>query len=163
MCKNTAAGEHNESEINMWGLIKIFWALYKSGRGILNPNYNPMRHAPAEVKFLATVILACFWCLAFGIFAGELLTIGYNMVGHVAIVSMAFGTWAVFRQFKRTYGVRAGTADFLRMPDRSSRCDEMTEEERVARVKEWNNRDIWNDPAVATEQTTDKQKLYYGS
>jgi len=69
----------------------------------------------------------------------------------------------VFRQVKKTYGVRAGTNDYLRMPDRSSRCDEMTEEERIAKVKEWNNRDIWNDPGVATEKPTDKQTLFYGS
>ena len=113
----------------MWGLIKIFWALYKSGRGILNPNYNPMRHAPAEVKFLATVILACFWCLAFGLYIGELLTIGYNMLGHVAIVTMVFVTWYVFRSLNHT---NARGADYLRMPDYSSRCDEMTGEQRRA-------------------------------
>ena len=147
----------------MFTILKFVYLMFKAGKDVLNPNLNPLQHAPQHVRYFASVVLACFWCLAFGIYIGELLTIGYNMVGHVAIVSMAFGTWAVFRQFKKTYGVRAGTADFLRMPDRSSRCDEMTEEERLARVKEWNNRDIWNDPAVATEQTTDKQTLYYGS
>ena len=147
----------------MFTILKFIYLMFKAGKDVLNPNLNPLRHAPQHVRYFASVVLACFWCLAFGIYIGELLTIGYNMVGHVAIVSMAFGTWAVFRQFKKTYSVRAGTADFLRMPDRSSRCDEMTEEQRMARVKEWNNRDIWNDPGVATDKPTDKQTLYYGS
>jgi len=32
--------------------------------------------------------------------------------------------------FKRTYGPREGTLEYLRMPDRSSRCDELTDEQR---------------------------------
>jgi fatty acid desaturase len=127
--KNTAAGGHNESEIIMWGLIKIFWALYKSGRGILNPNYNPMRHAPAEVKFLATVILACFWCLAFGIFAGELLTIGYNMIGHIAVLAMVFVTWSSFQWFRKKYPALP-TPPLMRDPGRAQRDYELTDQER---------------------------------
>jgi len=51
---------------------------------------------------------------------------------------MAFITWAVFKQFDRIYSPRAGTQDWLRMPDRSSRCDEMTEEQRLEKIKEFN-------------------------
>ena len=65
------------------------------------------------------------------------LLIGYNMVGHIAVISMAFITWGVFKQFDRIYSPRAGTQDWLRMPDRSSRCDEMTDEQRILKVNEW--------------------------
>ena len=33
---------------------------------------------------------------------------------------------------------RTGTEEWLRMSDKGSRCDEMTEEERLAKVKELN-------------------------
>jgi hypothetical protein len=77
------------------------------------------------------ILLSCFWCLAFGLYIGELLTIGYNMLGHVAIVTMVFVTWYVFRSLNHT---NARGADYLRMPDYSSRCDEMTDEQRRASV-----------------------------
>jgi len=56
------------------------------------------------------------------------------MLGHIAVISMAFVTWTVFKQFDRVYGRKNGTQDWLRMPDRSSRCDEMTDEQRMAKV-----------------------------
>jgi hypothetical protein len=96
------------------------------------------------------------------LYIGEQLTIGYNMFGHIAIISMAFGTWAVFRSVEKSYGPREGTVDFLRMPDRSSRCDDLTDEERMARAREWNNRDIWNDPTYSKEEE-EKRKYFYGS
>jgi hypothetical protein len=101
--------------------------------------------------------------LAFGLYIGELLTIGYNMLGHIAIISMVFATWAVFTSMEKAYSPRKGTVDYLRMPDRSSRCDELTEEQRLARVREWNNRDIWNDPTYSKEQQENKQNHFYGS
>jgi hypothetical protein len=60
-------------------------------------------------------------------------------MGHTAAITMAFVTWAVFKQFDRIYGARAGTQEWLRMPDRSSRCDEMTEEQRLEKIKEFKN------------------------
>jgi len=114
----------------MFTVIKLLVLLYKAGLTSLNPNLNSLRYAPAYVKYFTSVLLSCFWCLAFGIYVGELLTIGYNMIGHIAIISMAFGTAIVFRQFEKTYGPRSESVDYLRMPDRSSRCDELTDEER---------------------------------
>ena len=46
--------------------------------------------------------------------------------------------------------------DALRQPDRSPRCYELTEEERLAKVREWNNRNVWNTPEL-----TDKDELNY--
>ena len=116
----------------MWGLIKLIWAGFCAGKKLLDPNINPLRHAPVHIRYFASILLGCFWSLAFGLYIGELMTIGYNMLGHIAIISMAFGTWLVFGQFKKTYGPREGTVDWLRSPDRGSRCDELTEEQRLA-------------------------------
>jgi hypothetical protein len=128
----------------------------------VNPNINPLRHAPVYIKYFLSILLGCFWSLAFGLYVGELFAIGYNMLGHIAIISMVFATWAVFTSVEKTYGPRKGTVDYLRMPDRSSRCDELTEEQRLARVKEWNNRDIWNDPTYSKDEE-EKRKYFYGS
>jgi hypothetical protein len=46
--------------------------------------------------------------------------------------------------------------DALRQPDRSPRCYELTEEERLAKVREWNNRNVWNTPEL-----TNKDELNY--
>ena len=108
-------------------------------QSLLDPNLNPLRHAPFFVRYLATLLLACFWCLAFGTYFGDFQAIGYNMVGHAAVISMAFVTWAVFKQFNRIYGPREGTQEWLRMPDRSSRCDEMSDEQRLEKIKEFKN------------------------
>lgn len=118
----------------MYGLFKFIFMLCVQGKNLLNPNINPLRHAPSHIKYFASILLGCFWSLAFGLYIGELMTIGYNMIGHVAIISMVFGTWAVFRSVETVYGPRAGTVDWLRTPDRSSRCDELTEEQKLAAV-----------------------------
>lgn len=54
--------------------------------------------------------------------------------------------------FKR--GVEA-----LRQPDRNPRCYEMTEKERLAKVREWNNRNVWNEPTLAEQD----KETYYGA
>ena len=122
-------------EIYMSSVLKFFTFMLQKLRSLLDPNLNPLRHAPAFVRYFATVLLASFWCLAFGMYLGDIETIGYNMMGHTAVISMAFVTYAVFKQFNRIYGPREGTQEWLRMPDRSSRCDEMTEEQRLDKIK----------------------------
>jgi len=114
----------------MFALLKFIYILFKAFKNGLNPNLNSLRYAPVYLRYFTSIVLACFWCLAFGLYIGELLTIGYNMLGHIAIISMAFATGAVMQVFKKTYGPREGTAEYLRMPDHSSRCDEFTEEQR---------------------------------
>jgi hypothetical protein len=45
------------------------------------------------------------------------------------------------------------------MPDYSSRCDELTEDQRLAKIQEWNNRNVWNEP-----KHSEKDKdVYYGA
>jgi hypothetical protein len=123
----------------MSSVFNLFSLMLQKLRSLLDPNLNPLRHAPLLVRYFATVLLASFWCLAFGMYFGDIQTVGYNMVGHTAVISMAFVTWAVFKQFDRIYGPRAGTQEWLRMPDRSSRCDEMTEEQIREKIKEFKN------------------------
>ena len=121
----------------MSSVLKLINFPFQKLRSLLDPNLNPLRHAPAFVRYLSTLLLACFWCLAFGTYFGDIQAVGYNMMGHAAVISMAFLTWAVFKQFDRIYGPREGTQEWLRMPDRSSRCDEMTEEQRLEKIKEF--------------------------
>jgi hypothetical protein len=114
----------------VFSILKFIYILFKAFKDGLNPNLNSLRYAPTYLKYFTSIVLACFWCLAFGIYIGELLTIGYNMIGHIAIITMAFSTGYIMRLFKKTYGPRQGTVEYLRMPDYSSRCDELTEEQR---------------------------------
>jgi len=114
----------------MFSVLKFIYILFKASRDIVNPNINPLRHAPVYVKYFLSILLGCFWSLAFGLYIGELLTIGYNMLGHIAIISMVFATWGVFRSVENTYKPRTGV-NWLRAPDHSSRCDELTEDQRL--------------------------------
>ena len=47
----------------------------------------------------------------------------------------------------------------LRQPDRNPRCYEMSDEERLDLVREWNNRNVWNTPELAEEDAN----TYYGA
>lgn len=39
----------------------------------------------------------------------------------------------------------------LRQPDRNPRCYELTDQERLDKIRKWNNRNIWNDPTLTYE------------
>lgn len=128
----------------MFTVLKFLYFLFKSGNKLINPNLNPLKYAPPQVRYIATVLLACFWCLAFGLYFKKFESIGYNMVGHIAVISMVFVTWGVFQLSEKTYSMRNGTVDYLRMPDASSRCDELTDEVRLARVSHLDQKDVHN-------------------
>lgn len=54
----------------------------------------------------------------------------------------------------------------LRQPDRNPRCYELTDQERLAKIREWNNRNVWNDPTLTYEDQLAKQQpkdRYYGA
>ena len=114
----------------MFSIIKFIWIITREFPRLLQIDRNALKHVPDPTKYLAMILLSCFWCLAFGLFIGELLTIGYNMIGHIAIISMVFVTWWTFKNYKIKNSVRR-SEDYLRMPDRSSRCDEYTPEQRL--------------------------------
>jgi hypothetical protein len=50
----------------------------------------------------------------------------------------------------------------LRQPDRNPRCYELTDAEKQAKIREWNNRNVWNDPAL-TQQDELAKNTYYGA
>lgn len=122
----------------MFSVLKFIWFVFKtlkqSGHDLLNPDVNPLRHMPVYIRYFTSILIACFWCLAFGLFFGELLFIGYNMLGHIAILTMVFFTWGAFKTSEQLYGPRTGV-NYLRQPDRSSRCDELTDEQREELAK----------------------------
>jgi len=115
----------------MFSVLKFIYIVFKAFPALLNVDRNALANVPNPTKYLAMIMLSCLWCLAFGLYIGELLTIGYNMLRHVAIVTMVFVTWYTFRSLNT--GNPRG-ANYLRMPDYSSRCDELTEEQRLASI-----------------------------
>lgn len=125
----------------MFSLLKFLYLIGREFPRLLDIRVNGLSHIPDPTKYLSMVLLSCFWCLAFGIYIGELLTIGYNMIGHVALITMAFVTWYVFRNYqKRQESIvkyNRHNINWLRMPDRSSRCDEYTDEERERLAKKY--------------------------
>ena len=48
----------------------------------------------------------------------------------------------------------------MRDPLHNPRCYEMTEQERLDRIREWNNRNVWNTPELAEE---DETNFYHGA
>lgn len=114
----------------MWGLWKFIVAVSTAAVELLNPDRNALRHAPAAVRYGASILLACLWCLAFGIWAGELWMIGYNMLGHILVISMAFVTWSVFKVIMARYPER-NQYELLRDPARQPKCYEMTDQEKL--------------------------------
>lgn len=116
----------------MFSVLKFLWMVCTAFPGLLNVDRNALKNVPDPTKYLSMVMLSCFWCLAFGLYIGELLTIGYNMIGHIAIVTMVFVTWRVFKGFTTNTNTnsRQYTQEYLRAPDRGSRCDEYTDEWR---------------------------------
>lgn len=118
----------------MIGLFKLLVMLFRAGVHLLDPDRNPLRHAPVKAKWLASVLLGSFWALAFTLYIGELWLIGYNIIGHILLITMVFVTWLTFRHFKNTYAPRTDV-DYLRNPDRSPRCQELTDEQRLEAIQ----------------------------
>lgn len=118
----------------MFSIFKFFFILLRSFPDLLSIDRNALKSVPDPTKYLAMILLSCFWCLSFGIYFGELLTIGFNMFGHVALITMVFVTWWTFRGLQPISPVGL-SVDFLRAPDRSSRCDEYSVEQREQMAK----------------------------
>jgi hypothetical protein len=114
----------------MFAVLKFFYLLLRGSWDVTNPNLNPMRYAPPYVKYVASILLGCFWSLAFGLYTAQFLFIGYNMIGHIAIISMMFVTWYTFKHFKNMYEPRSNYL-ILRDPGFSPKCYEMTDAEKL--------------------------------
>ena len=113
----------------MFGILKFIIALYKAYVDLLNPNRNILQYTPPQFKYIISILIASLWAIAFSLYFGELYTLGYNVIGHVAIVSMAFLTWYVLR--KNNYTKLRDEYDLLRDPNRLPKCYELTDEERL--------------------------------
>jgi hypothetical protein len=111
----------------MYSLFKFLSFILKEFGNLLNVDRNALKNVPDPTKYLSMIMLSCFWCLAFGLYIGELATIGYNMIGHIAVLSMAMVTWKIFQNYESP---NQRGLNYLRQPDRSSRCDEYSDEQR---------------------------------
>ena len=63
----------------------------------LDPTWNALSSAHGEWKCTMSIILAGMWCLIFGIYTAELTFIGYNILGHIALITGIFVTHRAFR------------------------------------------------------------------
>lgn len=119
----------------MYGLLKFLMLVGSTFRDLLSVDRNALAAVPASYKYLVMIMLSCFWALAFGLYVGEVLFIGYSMIGHIALITMAFVTWYTFRNLKRIHSwSMRGNYELLRDPARLPKCHEMTDEERVQAV-----------------------------
>ena len=115
----------------MWGLLKFLWIIGKNFGYLLNVDRNALANIPDYAKFFSMVLLSCFWALAFGLYVGELLFIGYSMLGHIALITMCFVTWWTFKGYRDRARFRSkNDYSWLRAPDRSARDQELTDEQR---------------------------------
>lgn len=69
--------------------------------GLLDSTQNALKSAPLEYKYTLSIVLASMWCIAFGIYTYELIYIGYNIIGHIALITCVFITWGVFKYQKK--------------------------------------------------------------
>jgi len=111
------------------GLFKFLRLLFRTFWQLLDPNFNGLKNAPMQIKYIVSIWLGCFWALAFSLYTGELYYLGYNVLGHGAVISMAFITWLVIKTVQKQYPDRP-KYDQLRQPDRAQRDSEMSDEER---------------------------------
>jgi hypothetical protein len=49
----------------MFGILKLFYFMFQNVRKVIDPNLNPLRHAPIYVRYIASILLFCVWPLAF--------------------------------------------------------------------------------------------------
>ncbi|CAM3799083.1 hypothetical protein [Polynucleobacter brandtiae] len=118
----------------MYSIIKFVLFLFHSGWKILNPNLNPLRNAPLQVKYFATVLLGCFWSLAFCLYTAQFFFIGINMLAHIVLISMIFVTWYTFTYFRKKYPSR-NLPPLMRDRYFAPKCYEMTEAEKSFAIK----------------------------
>lgn len=115
----------------MFAFLKFIWIVCKNFKHLLNIDRNALANIPDYAKYYSMIILSCFWALAFGLYVGELFFIGYSMIGHIALITMAFVTWWTFRGYQERAKFKPRQGDsWLRAPDRSARDDEMSDEQR---------------------------------
>tara|TARA_B110000503_G_C7053785_1_gene373498 strand:- start:344 stop:772 length:429 start_codon:yes stop_codon:yes gene_type:complete len=125
---------HVSKVLNMFSLLKFFVIIFRGGWNIINPNINPLRSAPPHIKYFASILLGCFWSLAFGLYTAQFFFIGLNMLAHIGIISMVFATWYTFRYSRKTYGSVA--YPLMRDPSFSPKCYEMTDAEKLVSIEQ---------------------------
>jgi len=48
--------------------------------------------------------------------------------------------------------------EVLRQPDRNPRCYELTDAEKLQKIKEWNARNVWNTPELTEQDNLNNDK-----
>jgi hypothetical protein len=138
----SAADLQQKERIDMYGSLKFLVLVFKTFRDLLSVDRNALASVPTPTKYLAMIMLSCFWALAFGLYVGEVYFIGYSMMGHLALVTIAFVTWWTFKRLRQTYfkpmTLMRHEFELLRDPARFPKCYEMTDAEREQAVARLN-------------------------
>jgi|TARA_B100000035_G_C21010146_1_gene559239 hypothetical protein len=76
--------------------------IYNSWNGVMDSNYNPLRHIPdLNTRHLVLQVLAWMWCIVFAIIVGSWTVFGISAVVHVillAAIAITVGTFEVARK-----------------------------------------------------------------
>jgi hypothetical protein len=78
--------------------IKLFFLkFYDLYTLVIDNERNPLRHIPdPSSRLTITTVLAWLWCVAFGLYMGNIMITGISFLAHLPILFMIFLTAAVF-------------------------------------------------------------------
>ena len=92
--------------------------IYNSWNGVMNSNYNPLRHIPdLNTRHLVLQVLAWMWCIVFAIIVGSWTVFGVSAVMHVillAAIAITVGTFEVARKNPSFFMTKDGYHSFPR-------------------------------------------------
>ena len=78
--------EMRETVVNCWN-------------GVMNANWNPLRHIPdMQVRHLIIQLLAWMWCITFSLYFGSFVIFGYTVVAHFKIIIAVVVTVVTFKK-----------------------------------------------------------------
>ena len=77
--------------------------------GVMNQWYNPLKYIPdLQVRHMVLQILAWMWCIAFSLYLGSWVVLGYTFVAHVVLILAIVVTVATFRISENVYRFKDG-------------------------------------------------------
>ena len=75
--------------------------IYDSWNGVMNVEYNPLRHIPdTNVRHMVLQVLAWMWCIVFSLYVGSFWVMGVSMIGHALVLAAIVVTVATFETAK---------------------------------------------------------------
>jgi len=86
--------------------------IYDSYHGVMNLQYNPLRHVPDEaLRHAIMQILAWMWCIVFSLYMGSYFVFGVSAVAHIAFIIALSITIITFKKAE-SFKHPSGTFDY---------------------------------------------------